>query len=44
VDVKRALSDRVALTLRVSREEFREAGGTGTASAQTCLAALGMTF
>ena len=42
--MKRALSDRAAVTFRFNREEFRELGGTTTAAAHTFLALLGKTF
>jgi hypothetical protein len=43
-EVKRALSDRAAVTFRFNREEFRELGGTTTAAAHTFIALLGTTF
>jgi len=44
VEVKRALSDRAAVTFRFNREEFRELGGSTTAAAHTFLSLLGVTF
>ena len=43
-EVKRALSDRAAVSFRFNREEFRELGGTTTAAAHTFIALLGTTF
>lgn len=43
-EVKRALSDRVAVSFRFNREEFRELGGTTTAAAHTFITSLGTTF
>ena len=43
-EVKRALSDRAAVSFRFNREEFRELGGTTTAAAHTFLTMLGYTF
>ncbi|KAF0170500.1 MAG: hypothetical protein FD161_4592 [Limisphaerales bacterium] len=43
-EVKRALSDRAAVSFRFNREEFRELGGTTTSAAHTFLTMLGYTF
>ncbi|NBR86268.1 MAG: hypothetical protein EB141_00170 [Verrucomicrobia bacterium] len=43
-EVKHALSDRAAVSLRFNREEFRELGGTTTAAAHTFITSLGTTF
>ncbi|NBV24375.1 MAG: hypothetical protein EBS05_20955, partial [Proteobacteria bacterium] len=43
-EVKRALSDRAAMSFRWNREEFRELGGTTTAAAHTFITSLGLTF
>lgn len=43
-EMKRALSDRAALSFRFNREEFRELGGNTTAAAHTFITQLGLTF